>query len=346
MKPPKPRISLPRLVWQFQRGQWRPYHRVSWTEGGKKRFRSVYLDWKGDKEELTRLYWMAQTGTHEKQAAPARYTWRACIEAWRQDPQVQAKLADSTKKSYRRTMDAIMAKNGGKDMRKTTRQAIRAAIGGIAAETPRKATKYAQTISLLWNYAETELDWPMGPNPAKKLGAHTPAREYEPWPDWMVAKLDTAPERVQITARLILGTGQRPNAAIMMRHDQFQGEWMIVRDEKGKQELEVYCPERLRTFIEALPCQGQYVLAKNLTEPLGYHSVERSFRTWRNSMGDRAKPYSLHGLRKLAIIELAEAGASDAEIQAVTGQSADMVAYYRKRASNRALSMAAQKRRK
>ena len=132
----------------------------------------------------------------------------------------------------------------------------------------------------------------------------------------------------------------------MMRHDQFQGEWMIVRDEKGKQELEVYCPERLRTFIEALPCQGQYVLAKNLTEPLGYHSVERSFRTWRNSMGDRAKPYSLHGLRKLAIIELAEAGASDAEIQAVTGQSADMVAYYRKRASNRALSMAAQKRRK
>jgi len=345
MKPPKPRITKPRLVWRFERHVWRPYHRVTWTEGGKVRSRAVFLDWKGDPKELDRLYWTVQAGEHEAQAKLTKYTWRECIEAWRQDPQVQRKLADSTKKSYRRTMDAIMEKNGGKDMRKTTRQAVRAAIGAMAAETPRKATKYAQTISLLWNYAETELDWPMGPNPAKKLGAHTPAREYEPWPDWMVAKLDSAPERVQITARLILGTGQRPNAAITMRHNQFQGEWMIVRDEKGKQELEVYCPDRLRAFIEALPRQGQYVLAKNLTEPMGYNAVERSFRTWRDSLGERAKPYSLHGLRKLAIIELAEAGASDAEIQAVTGQSADMVAYYRKRASKRALSMAAQKRR-
>lgn len=55
-------------------------------------------------------------------------------------------------------------------------------------------------------------------------------------------------------------------------------------------------------------------------------------------------PYSLHGLRKLAIIELAEAGASDAETQAVTGQTAETVGYYRKRANRRRLSKAAQKR--
>ncbi|WP_170067141.1 tyrosine-type recombinase/integrase [Roseovarius confluentis] len=196
------------------------------------------------------------------------------------------------------------------------------------------------------NYAATELDWPLGANPAKKLGsAYKPAREYEPWPEWMVNHLDTAPERLQIAARLILGTGQRPNAAITMRRDQFQGEWMIVHDEKGDKELEVYCPDSLRTFIEGLPRQGHYVLAKNLTEPLGYSAVEASFRKWRNSLGEHAKKYSLHGLRKLSIVELAEAGASDAEIQAVTGQSAQMVAYYRKRASKRALSKAAQERR-
>ncbi|MHC9236747.1 tyrosine-type recombinase/integrase [Pseudooceanicola sp. 502str34] len=83
-----------------------------------------------------------------------------------------------------------------------------------------------------------------------------------------------------------------------------------------------------------------------MREPLGYQAVERAFRSWRKGLGERAAKYTLHGLRKLAIVELAEAGASDAEIQAVTGQSAEMVAYYRKRANKRALSKAAQQRRK
>ncbi|MEP0452270.1 hypothetical protein [Roseibium sp.] len=59
-----------------------------------------------------------------------------------------------------------------------------------------------------------------------------------------------------------------------------------------------------------------------------------------------AMVFTMHGLRKLAIIELAEAGASDAEIQAVTNQSAEMVAYYRRRASRLKLTHAAQDRRK
>lgn len=58
-----------------------------------------------------------------------------------------------------------------------------------------------------------------------------------------------------------------------------------------------------------------------------------------------AGAYTLHGLRKLAIVQLAESGASDAEIQAVTNQSAEMVAFYRKRADRKKLSKAAQMRR-
>ena len=53
----------------------------------------------------------------------------------------------------------------------------------------------------------------------------------------------------------------------------------------------------------------------------------------------------LHGLRKLAIVRLVEAGCSDAQIQAVTGQSAEMVAYYRKLASRKILSSEAQEKR-
>lgn len=120
---------------------------------------------------------------------------------------------------------------------------------------------------------------------------------------------------------------------------------MTAVDDKADKELEVYCPQSLQAALVTFERKGEHVLAKNLREPLGYDSIEKTFRAWRGALGSRASPYVLHGLRKLAIVELADAGASDAEIQAVTGQSAEMVAYYRKDASRKKLSRADHERR-
>lgn len=109
--------------------------------------------------------------------------------------------------------------------------------------------------------------------------------------------------------------------------------------------LEVFCPEDLRAYIAERTRSCAYVLANNLPQPLGYDAVEKAFWAWRATLGEEAQKYTLHGLRKLAIIRLAEAGCSDAEIQAVTNQSAEMVAYYRQKASRLKLSRNAQERR-
>ena len=58
------------------------------------------------------------------------------------------------------------------------------------------------------------------------------------------------------------------------------------------------------------------ILARNLTQPMRYDSVENQFRAWRESLGD-------------------------AQIQAITNQSPQTVAYYRKRASRKKLSRSA-----
>lgn len=339
------RPEKPRLEWKKVRGRDVPRHRVSWTEGGKRHERVITLDWKGDPAELDRLYWLAERGMHPAQRPKAPATsWRALIVAWRSDPRVQRKLSDGTKKSYRRQMEAILEKNGDKDVSLTTRAHVRA-IHDKLADTPRKADHMIQVIRLLWNYAKNKLDWQLGDNPAEKIDLYGKSREFEPWPDWMVKALDTAPDDVRTAAELILGTGQRPNAAISMQHGHFAGEWMQVLDEKQDERREVYCPMRLRDFVAARAKKGKHLLAKNLTEAKGYSAIEKQFRTWREGMGDAARPYTLHGLRKLAIIQLAEAGCSDAEIQAVTNQSPQMVAYYRAKASGRRLSKAAQNRR-
>jgi hypothetical protein len=57
--------------------------------------------------------------------------------------------------------------------------------------------------------------------------------------------------------------------------------------------------------------------------------------------GAPAKAFTRHGVRKLSIVGLAESGCTDAQIQAVTNQSAKRVAFYRKRASRKILSRAA-----
>jgi len=348
LRPPKPRIAKPRLTWKWnqRKAVWEPYHRVSWIEAGKKRQRAILLKWDGDPKKLDELFWECERGGHAKQkTAPSRYTWEALVVLWRTDTRVQSSLKAGTKVSYRRDMDFFLQKNANKDVRKTTRSGVRA-IHEALSGTPRKADKIIGTIKMLWNYGADKRDWPLGPNPAANIDMFGKQREFLPWPEWLVDKLKDAPSEVRTAAELILGTGQRPSAAIKMRHDAFQGEFMQVMDEKRNEPFEIYCPERLRAFVSDLPKQGAFLLAKNLTEPVGYDAVEKRFRTWRNNLGDKAKPFTLHGLRKLAIIHMAEAGCTDAEIQAITNQSMEMVAYYRRLASRKTLSKNAAERNK
>ncbi|KIN60477.1 Phage integrase family protein [Sulfitobacter noctilucae] len=104
-------------------------------------------------------------------------------------------------------MESILENNGTKSLKSISRQDLRAAHQSLA-DTPKKTDRLLQTVSLLWNFAALELDWPLGENPAKGIKHFGKQREFEPWPEWMVAALDEAPFRVKVLANLILGTGQ------------------------------------------------------------------------------------------------------------------------------------------
>lgn len=157
----------------------------------------------------------------------------------------------------------------------------------------------------------------------------------------MIEHLATAPPVVRTAAELIRGTGQRPNATIAMRHDHFTGDWMQVLDEKADARITVYAPRGLLAYIGTLTKTGAHLLPKNLTQPLRYSSVKKTFRAWRETLSAEARPYSLHGLLKLAIIRLAEAGCTDTQIQAITNQSLETICYYRELANRKALSKSA-----
>lgn len=319
-------------------GKVRWYYRLTWFEGAKRRERFIPLPNDPDSAEFDRAYWSIRSGSAEAVQPPAKKTWRELVTAYRSSAKF-LKLAPRTKKSYNDTIEWILESNASKPVTSLTRKKLMD-LHAKYADTPRKADMLVQIVSILCNFARKKMLWEID-NPAEGMDLYGKTREYEPWPDWMVKKLTDAPSNVRTAAELILGTGQRPSAAIAMRRDQFQGEWMTVTDEKGDLSYEIFCPQPLRDFLATLPVAGSHVIAKNLTQPLRYDAVEKAFRAWRETLGERAKPYSMHGLRKLAIVRLAEAGCSDAQIQAITNQSAQTVAYYRKRASRKILSRAA-----
>lgn len=105
---------------------------------------------------------------------------------------------------------------------------------------------------------------------------------------------------------------------------------------------------RLHGMWHSLPKAGRHIMARNLTQPLGKRAVQKAVEDVREAIGVLTGPDRLviHGWRYTAARQLAEAGCSDAEIQAVTGhRTLAMVQKYRAQANQKRASKAAQSRR-
>lgn len=296
-----------------------------------------------DSPEFDEAYWALRSGkTHTKRAV--KTTFDALIQSYYQSPRFQ-RLAEGTKKEYRRTLELIREKNGPKDFTRLRTPDVIAARDAYAS-TWRKANAMVETISILARHAIT-LGW-ISHNPAQGVEKLT-GGEYEPWPEAVQDAFVAYCEEHDLTVPLIAyhlctGTGQRIGDVCKMEWDHFDGDYVEVMQEKTGARIWVYCPARLKAFLSSLPKTGRYILAKNLTQPLTKRRVQEQVKAVIDAIG--ATGLVIHGWRYTAAVELAEAGCSDSEIQSVTGHaSLEMVRKYRSRANQKRLSKAAQSRR-
>lgn len=325
------------------------YYRLRWTTNGKRRERWLPLPGAEHSEEFDRAYWSYRSGTAEVLQEAPTTNWEALIRLYRASARYR-KLADGTRRKYIPVLETLREKNGRRDIRQVSRADVRA-VHEKLSETPRKADLYVQVMRMLFTFAERELEW-IDRNPAAGIELYGPQREFEPWPQVALDAYDSAARalgsEIGLTVRMLAaGTGQRAGDLCAMAWDHYDGAAIAVRQEKTDERLWVACPPTLRAYLDALPRRGRYMLAKNLTEPLGYDAVYREIGKVRAKAGKVCEGLVPHGWRYNAAVELAETGASDAEIQAVTGhKTAAMAAKYRRRASQRKLSERAQNRRK
>ncbi|WP_406736449.1 tyrosine recombinase XerC [Thioclava sp. GXIMD4215] len=298
-----------------------------------------------DSEEFMRAYWEIRNG---KRNAPPAENWNALIVSYYGSAGFK-RLATSTRENYRRHCEAIRESNGNKSV-KLFRRKHAIAVRDALQDKWSKANERVAVLSILCKHA-VDLEW-IERNPVVDI-AKLKGGEYEAWPDDVLAAFegycDEHGERMARTVyELCIGTGQRIGDCVAMRWDDFDGAFMSVIQEKTGTKIQVYCPNRLRVYLASLPKTGAHILAKNLTQPVGKRAAQKAVEEVRAGIGAMhgAGRFVPHGWRYTAAKQLAEAGCSDSEIQAVTGhKTLAMVQKYRAQANQKRASQQAQERR-
>lgn len=167
---------------------------------------------------------------------------------------------------------------------------------------------------------------------------------YSPW-SWdqiMLFKAHARPRFWQAAA-LALYSGQRQDDVLKMRWTDIENGLMHVV--QGKTGAEVWVPMHadLKAVLDEVPHAAETILTTERGTPWasGFKASWQAQMDVPDLKSLRAAGLVFHGLRKSAVVFLLEAGCTDAEVAAITGQSREMVEYYARQVNRRKLAAAA-----
>jgi integrase len=261
------------------------------------------------------------------------------IEQFIASPAYQTR-ADATKRNYRRVIDALKQRYGTglmKDLQprhvKLIRNDIREAFTTTAADIA------IGIVSTLYDFADEQLGLDLGADPTFGIKrVHVGHHEHEPWPQDLIARfMAEASPRLAFAVRLALGTGLRRSDLVKLRWTDLRGDHFAVNQQKTGAPVLVGCGKELLAELETMPRIADTIIVGDRGHAVTAASLSRTVRLQLRDMG--VTGYSIHGLRKNAGNEIAEAGGTEREIMVRLGhKTPQMAAHYTKRASQ-AVSM-------
>lgn len=295
-----------------------------------------------------------QAAADQPGAAP-RGSLQALAESFRAAPEYR-QLSRGTQAGYDRHIDALLPEWGDllvADLPRTWVMAMRDKL----QETPRAANYRVTVIKRLLSFA-VDREW-RADNPASRVQALRTGAGHRRWTTTEIAAM-SAPAAGEIALPVILGlaTAQRLADVLRLTWSAYDGSAITVRQAKqahlsDAQPLVLPLDRALRERLDAERLrQRQEAEAAHKPIPATI-CVTDSLRPWRPdwfkhrfaaARAELGLPTDLHfhGLRHTRASQLAEEGASDAEIQAVTGhRTRSQVERYTKQARQKTLAKAA-----
>ena len=266
-------------------------------------------------------------------ARPGTFRW--LVETFKASPGFLDKKS-RTQKDYRRHLDNICEVWGELQISHITRQGVME-YRDTLAHSPKQANYAATVIRLLFFFA---IDRGLAKeNPARNPKRLKEGPGHKPWPDEAVAKFReaNADDKMMLLALdMGLYTGIRGGDLCRMTvSDHQDGHIKLIQSKTGEP---VWIPvhpvlhERLSEIQDRL-----MLIATKTGRPFNEHHFRHRWRAAVLKAG--LNGLTFHGLRTTAGMALAEAGCTDAEIQAILGQRTQvMAAHYRRHANKKKLA--------
>lgn len=263
---------------------------------------------------------------------------KALIAEFKETPEYQ-KLEPKTQVGYTRALDRLgMAVGEFKAARIKRHHIVR--IRNALAKKPRAADDFVAVVSRMFTigldlgYCEF--------NPAARIPRIADSQSYVPWPKSARDTFEASAPPAYVMDGYMLGlwTALRLADVLRLPRTRYDGAAFDLRHRKNDAHLWVPAFSRLRAYIAERKWPGLLFVTNEAGEKLNASTYGKAFRAHLKAIGLGA--YHFHGLRHTTGTALAEAGATDHEIQAITGhKTLQMVQLYTKRANQKRLAQSA-----
>jgi integrase len=253
-----------------------------------------------------------------------------------------------TQRVRRKLLDLLCERHGDKPAGRLESRHVRA-LRNERADRPEAANAIVKALRQVYAYAtEAEL---VDRNPARDVSYLKSGSQG--FHSWTLKQVEQFEERHPIgtKARLAMGlllyTSQRRSDVILFGRQHIRDNRLIFTQQKNRHRkpisLSIPIVPALQAIIAATPCGDLTFLVTEFGRPFTAAGFGNKFREW----CDQAGLYhcSAHGLRKASAARLAELGASEHEIMAVTGhQTSKEVTRYTRAARQAVLADSAMAR--
>lgn len=212
------------------------------------------------------------------------------------------------------------------------------------ADRPEAANALIKSLRQLYAFAVEYRHCPK--NPAKEVKYLRSVSEgFHSWSEDEIARFEAfhpLGTKARLALALLLYTGQRRSDVVIFGRQHLRGEWLHFTQQKNRTRkpvnLGIPVHPELRRIIEQSPTGLLTFLVTEFDRPFTANGFGNRFRKWCDEAG-LPPNCSAHGLRKAAAARLAEAGATELEIRAITGhQTSKEVSRYTKAANQKLLA--------
>lgn len=226
-------------------------------------------------------------------------------------------LSPSSRANYRRVIDGFLLDHGNLPARGIRRRHVDTLIGKMS-DKPGAAIVLLKRLRSLLRYAMA-IGW-LDRDPTAGATSYRSA-EFHTWTEAEISAFETRwpiGSRQRLAFALLLYTGQRGSDVHRMTWTDIAGASIRVTQAKTKARLVVPLHGSLREVLAVAKREHVAILATAYGKPF---SVKGFGQMMSAAIADAGLPSrcKAHGLRKAAARRLAEAGATEKEIAAVTG---------------------------